>query len=235
MTSAADSGQGDIEHGLFPPLSRLSSSARDSVYRRLAERGTWYTPTLVVSRAVMLSGDSARSAIFGPNVLRDDERRQYAAPWLLEWWSMQVEERALDTSSVRVAEYDAAWKSNLYDVKRMQELGVRILAGSDAGSVLIYPGFALHEELRLLVEEAGLAPRAALWGATVGPAKYAGLDARLGRIAKGQVADLVLLDANPLESIRNTRRISGVMQAGRFRSRTVLDGMLGEVRRTVSR
>ena len=65
-------------------------------------------------------------------------------------------------------------------------------------------GFDLHEELRLLVEDGGLSPREALWSATVGPARFARLDQRLGRIAAGQIADVVLLDANPLNDIRNT-------------------------------
>ena len=114
----------------------------------------------------------------------------------------------------------------------MHELGVLILAGTDAGSVLVYPGFALHEELRLLVEDAGLTPLEALWSATVGPARFAGLQETLGSVTPGRIADLVLLSANPLDNIRNTRRVSAVIQGGRVFSRANLDALLAKARRT---
>ncbi len=235
LRAAVDSGQDDLEHAILPPLSRLSEAVRDSVYRSFAERGAWYTPTLSVTRAVMLSGDSADKAIFSDEALRVDERRPYASPWLLEWWRMQVDERKLDTSSVRATTGVEAYASSTSDVRKMIDAGVAILAGTDAGSVLVYPGFSLHEELRLLVEDANLTPRHALWAATAGPSKFFGLDSTLGKIAKGQIADLVMLDANPLQTIRNTRRIFAVMQAGRLYSRKELDEMLGQVRSAAAR
>ncbi|MEO8619963.1 MAG: amidohydrolase family protein [bacterium] len=232
ITIAVDSGQKDIEHAIYPLLSRMSAEARDSVYLEFAKWGTWYTPTLVVSRVVTMPTDSAKLAIFGDNVLRDDERRAYASPWLLGWWRMQTDEAATDTGPARVTAALEAYASSVADVRRMHELGVLLLAGTDAGSVLVYPGFALHEELRLLVEEAGLSPLDALWSATVGPARFAGFDKELGSIANGKIADLVLLDANPLDNIRNTRKTFAVMQAGHLYSRADLDGILRAVRTT---
>jgi len=234
LRSAIDSGQTDLEHAILPPLSRLSEAARDSIYRTFVINNAWYTPTLTVSRAVMLSGDSAARAIFSDEAIRGDERRAYASPWLLGWWRMQVDERAGDTSSARAAQGVEAYQSSTNDVKRMHELGVNILAGTDAGSVLVYPGFGLHEELQRLVEEARLSPRNALWSATIGPARFARLENRLGTIAAGKIADIVLLDADPLANIRNTRRIFAVVQAGRVFSRAALDALLSEVRSAVA-
>ncbi len=234
LRSALDSGQTDLEHAILPPLSRLSAPARDSIYRKFVDNGAWYTPTLAVSRMVMLSGDSAARAIFGANAVRLDERRRYASAWLLEWWRMQVDERAADTSSARAAALEEAYWSSTRDVKRMRELGVNILVGTDAGSVLVYPGFALHEELRLLVEEAKLSPREALWSATIGPARFARLEGQLGDIAPGKIADFILLDADPLTDIRNTRRIFAVVQAGRHFPRAELDAILSQVRLEVT-
>jgi imidazolonepropionase-like amidohydrolase len=231
VTVAVDSGQRDIEHALAPPLSQLPAEARDSVYLEFAKWGTWYTPTLVVTRAVGLTGDSAKRAIFSDAAVRGDERQPFASQWLLEWWSMQVEERIADTSAANPAFARELYASSIADVRRMHELGVLILAGTDAGSVLVYPGFALHEELRLLVEDAGFTPLEALWSATIGPARFAGLDATLGNIAPGKIADLVLLDANPLDNIRNTRRISAVLQAGHLYTRKDLDGLMDKARR----
>ena len=234
MRSALDSGLTDLEHAILPPTSRLSAATRDSLYRKFVDNGAFYTPTLTVSRAVMLSGDSAERAIFSPDAIRLDERRAYASPWLLGWWRMQVDERATDTSSTRAAEGNEAYASSTADVRRMHELGVNILAGTDAGSVLVYPGFGLHEELRRLVEDVKLSPRDALWSATVGPARFARLDDRLGTLSAGKIADMVLLDADPLTDIRNTRRIFAVVQAGRLFSRAELDELLRQVRAAVS-
>lgn len=235
LRSALDSGQTDLQHGILPPLSTLSEAVRDSIYRKFVEKKAWYTPTLTVSRTVMLSGDSAARAIFSPEAIRLDERRAYASPWLLEWWRMQVDERIRDGPGMTAEAMEAAYRSSANDVRRMHELGVEILAGSDAGSVLVYPGFALHEELRLLVEDAKLSPRAALWSATVGPSRFARLENQLGTVASGKLADIVLLDANPLDDIRNTRRIFAVIRNGRFFSRADLDALLSHVRATVRR
>ncbi len=227
-----DSGLTDLQHAMF--LSRLSDAARDSIFRKFVVNGAWYTPTLTVTRAAGLFGDSAAKAIFGPDAITLDERRRYASPWLLGWWRMQVDERIGDTSSTRPAEADEAYRGSASDVHRMRELGVNILAGTDAGSVLVYPGFALHEELRRLVEDAQLSPRDALWSATIGPSRFARLDDRLGALSAGKIADIVLLDADPLTNIRNTRRIFAVVQGGRLFSRADLDALLTQVRSAVA-
>ncbi|MDP9206046.1 MAG: amidohydrolase family protein [Gemmatimonadota bacterium] len=232
---ALDSGLTDLQHGILPPLSRFSDATRDSIYRKFVENRAWYTPTLTVSRAVMLSGDSAARAIFSADAIRLDERRVYASPWLLGWWRMQVDERIADSSATSVTTLEALYQSSASDVHRMRELGVNILAGTDAGSVLVYPGFGLHEELRRLVEDAKLSPRDALWSATVGPARFARLDDRLGTLSPGKIADIVLLDADPLTNIHNTRRIFAVVQVGRLFSRADLDALLAQVRSAIAR
>lgn len=226
LQAALDSGQADIEHAFFPLLSAGAPERRDSVIARFVRYGAWYTPTLVVSRAVTLSGDSAYRLLFGERQEQVDERRRYASDWLLGWWRTQVEERRADTSTARARLIQQAYESSLEDVRRMRAAGVRLLAGTDAGSVLIYPGFSLHEELELLVTAGGLSPREALRAATIEPARFARLDDRLGAIASGRIADLVLLDADPLADIRNTRRIAAVVQAGRVLTRPELERLL---------
>ncbi len=91
------------------------------------------------------------------------------------------------------------------------------MAGSDFASeeTGIRPGFDLHEELVLLTE-AGLTPMEALQAATREPAKFLGLLDSLGEVKQGKIADLVLLDANPLEDIRNSRRIAAVIVDGKL-------------------
>ena len=96
----------------------------------------------------------------------------------------------------------------------LKNAGVKLLAGTDMPRAFVYPGFSLHEELALLVQS-GLTPLEALRTATYNPAEYLGALDSLGTVATGKLADLVLLDANPLTDIRNTRRISTVIANGR--------------------
>ena len=111
----------------------------------------------------------------------------------------------------------------------MQREGVGILAGSDEISPFVAPGFSLHDELELLVE-AGLTTMQALQTATLNPARFLNKAKDMGTIEKGKVADLVLLDANPLVDIRNTTKISSVVVNGRLFDRQSLDRMLSEIK-----
>ncbi|MCR9097139.1 MAG: amidohydrolase family protein [bacterium] len=108
----------------------------------------------------------------------------------------------------------ADWSLSL--VGRMDAAGVPIGAGTDTPIRLAIPGESLHRELELLVE-AGLEPAEALAASVRAPARFMGIEDRVGRIASGQLADLVLLEANPLDDIRNTRGIVGVVSRGRYR------------------
>lgn len=91
------------------------------------------------------------------------------------------------------------------------------------------PGYSLHDELALFVQ-AGMPKLAALQTATVNPAHYLGALDSLGTVSEGKIADLVLLDANPLDDIRNTSRIRAVIVNGRLLTRTALDSLLATVR-----
>ena len=93
--------------------------------------------------------------------------------------------------------------------------GVPLLAGTDLGDPYVIPGYALHDELALMVA-AGVTPLVALQSATSEPAKAFGLSGAVGAIRPGQMADLIVLDADPLADIRNTRRIRAVVLNGRW-------------------
>ena len=116
----------------------------------------------------------------------------------------------------------------LQNVRLANEAGVVLLAATDVDIPLGVPGLSLHEELARLVE-AGLTPLAALQAATRNPARVLGLADSLGSVEPGQLADLVLLDANPLEDIRNTQRIRAVVADGRLYRRDSLDRLLAGV------
>lgn len=131
-----------------------------------------------------------------------------------EWRNATAEWRGRD-ATVPLDTTFADWSLRL--VGRMHAAGVPIGAGTDTPIGRALPGDSLHTELERLVE-AGLTPLDALEAATVRPAEFLLLDAEMGTVAPGQKADLVLLDADPLADIRNTRRIVSVVSAGRVMS-----------------
>lgn len=99
-------------------------------------------------------------------------------------------------------------------VRAAHDAGVTIVAGSDTGGPRV-PGFTLHGELALLVQS-GLTPLDAIQAATINAARVTGRDKDLGTIEAGKLADLVLLDANPLDDIHNTTRIHAVIANGKM-------------------
>ena len=111
----------------------------------------------------------------------------------------------------------------------MRRAGVKIMVETDAngGFPSLIPGISLHEELRLFVE-AGFTPMEALQAVTLNPARFLGKEKELGTIERGKLADLVLLDANPLEDIRNTQKINAVVLNGRLLDRKALDKLLAQ-------
>ena len=113
-------------------------------------------------------------------------------------------------------------------VGEMNSAGVKLLAGTDTAYGYPVGGFALHDELALFVQ-AGLSPMEALQTATLNPAKFLGLTDSLGTIEKGKFADLVLLDANPLDDINHTKDIAGVITNGRYLPKETLQGILSKI------
>ena len=111
----------------------------------------------------------------------------------------------------------------------MHKAGVEFIAGTDVLNPYCFPGFSLHDELAILVE-AGLSPIEALQTATLNPARFLGVEKDIGTVANGKIADLVLLDANPLDDIRNTTKINSVVVSGRLLDKTALDQRLTQVR-----
>jgi len=113
----------------------------------------------------------------------------------------------------------------LENVRLLKEAEVLLLAGTDVGVPLQVPGISLHVELQRLVE-AGLTPLEALQAVTLNPARVLEMANSLGTVEPGKLADLVLLDANPLDDIRNTQKIRAVVADGRLSRRAELDELL---------
>lgn len=155
-----------------------------------------------------------------------DPLAKYApASWKDKTWPMFTKDIESGWSSDPLVDRENFFKAELKMVNEMNKAGVPILAGTDtAAGVRVYPGFSLHQELDLIAE-AGLTNMQTLQTATRNAGEYLGL-ADTGTIEKGTRADLVLLDANPLDNIGNTKKIRSVVLNGRYFSRADLDGLL---------
>lgn len=183
---------------------------------RFVRNQTWQVPTLTVLRSLSWIGDVHSG---------EDERLRYVAPALAQSWQHRLQ---TPRSAPELADQQELFRHDLQIVGDMNRAGVGLLAGTDSLNPFCFPGFSLHDELELFVQ-AGLSPMQALQAATRNPAEYWGNLDRAGTIAQGKRADLVLLDADPLADIRNTRRINAVVAAGVLLPRNRLNAMLSGV------
>ena len=188
-----------------------------ALFQRFARNGTWQCPTLVVRRSSILTDEKQLLA---------DSRLKYIPLSVRQRWRNLFRERLGDTDELEG--FKKRYRRTLEIVGAMYRAKVGILAGTDIFNPYLYPGFSLHEELELLVE-AGLTPFAALQTATVNPARFFGKEKEFGTIEKGKLADLVLLEANPLASIGNTQKIAAVVVNGRYLPKETLQRMLADV------
>ncbi len=129
-------------------------------------------------------------------------------------WSTVSKARPYDASDTN-GDFLKFAEWSVFLVERMHNQGVPIAAGTDTPIGLSVPGYSLHSELEMLVR-AGLSPLEAIGAATVKPAEYFSLQDEMGTIDIGMKADLVLLDADPLADISNSKRISAVISKGRL-------------------
>ena len=179
--------------------------------------GTYYVPTHLTRWA---------DAYADAPVVREDPALAYLHPLMKLQWAEDLDATvANDPAPEARAAYVDFYEKGLALTRQAQEAGVRILVGTD----YVVPGLDVHRELEQLTR-AGLTPQQALLAATVTPAEYAGQSHLFGEVSAGRVADLLLLDANPLQDVRNTRRISAVVFDGRLYDKPALQAIDQHVR-----
>jgi imidazolonepropionase-like amidohydrolase len=235
---ASNAGQKSIEHltgvfegcstvedellkgpkGLKRFLETFDDTKAAALIAVFAKNRTWQAPTLVWERG---------GNLLDQRDLQHDSRARYVpASWKNGTWRRFTEDILKDQANDDLETRQRFVAKELEVVRAMHRASMPFLAGTDtAAGVYVFPGFSLHEELQLLVQ-AGFTPLEALQCATRNPAEYLGKLGDMGTVEKSKVADLVLLDANPLDDIANTQRIAGVIAAGRYLSRADLDQLL---------
>ncbi len=229
VTEASDAGQRSVEHmtGIL-----LASSSREDELRS----GDRFDP--VRARALSNSLDPSRLEALAALLRRNGTS---VVPTLSNGWTRlgraRQDEGVLEADRLRYVPeaYRTAWtrqqppsvdletiqfEINVELVGLLHAHGVSILAGTDVVKPFFVPGFSLHDELGLLVS-AGLSEMEAIQAATRDAARFVGMD-DVGTIQRDMIADLLLLDADPLENIENTRRIAAVMSTGRLIERSEL-------------
>jgi len=199
-------------------LDTFSEQKAAELVAKFHAQQTWQTPTLI-----LLRNDAFPASDLS---LSSDPNTKYVPAKFVENWRKSYEAQIKNISAEEFSLRAASLEKSLALVRLMQRGGVKILAGTDSAAPYVIPGFSLHEELALLVK-AGLTPMEALQTATRNPAEFLGRLDSQGTIAAGKNADLVLLDANPLEDIHNTQRIRAVIVRGEELDRSRLDSLLG--------
>ncbi len=199
----------------------------DSLIKLLAQNQTWQVPTLAWQRG---------GTFLDQRDPKHDPLDKYVpAYWRDVTWPRFTDEMMPDLLRDPLALRQEYFAHNLQMVGAMHSAGVPFMAGTDtAPGVYIVPGFSLHDELANFVE-AGFTPMESLQTATSNPARFLGREASLGSVEPGKVADLVLLSANPLEDIRNTRKISIVVANGQVYDRAALDQISRQIEAAAKR
>jgi imidazolonepropionase-like amidohydrolase len=220
VEEAAASGIRSIEHlangRVFEecsPSTGYSLNGCRPRFQALASRGVWQTPTFAFSHAVplVLSGEALPHG-------------DYATEALREFWRRNFQEARVTSEAIEPLRRRNT--GSLPAARDMRSMGNRFLAGCD----LMVPGFCLHDELEWMTR-AGFTPLQALQTATINPAIFLDREATMGTIRLGNRADLVLLDADPLQDISNIRRIYAVVAGGRLLRREELERIKEQLRR----
>lgn len=205
---AANAGQKCLEHmhGIPFPFQKSDPELIPTLLRN----GTWADPTLTTFWA--------RAHVHEQAANQKDPRLKHIAPALKEFWDSQLPGFSNDALSLKILN----WR--LAAIQTLHKASVPPLAGTDLGFAYIYPG-DLARELELFVQ-AGLPALDALRTATINPARYLNMEKESGSVVAGKTADLVLLDGNPLEDVRNVRLVGAVIANGRYFDRVELDSGL---------
>ncbi len=184
-----------------------------------AAHNTWQVPTLIRERTSEFGDDP---------VYRNDPNLRYVGPATRQLWDSVAQQFSAKMGPAERNTLKQLYALQLKTAKLFADSGVPMLAGSDFGGIWLVAGFSLHQEFDQLAE-AGFTPLQVLQMTTLDGARLLGREARAGSVDEGKDANLVVLDANPLQSVQNLHRISGVVRGGKFYSKAALDGLKQKV------
>ncbi len=206
------------ETGLFAMfISDQADEARiPKLMNGLRDQNIWVVPTQALAER-WIAADKA------PDLLRNSPEMKYMDPQTLNNWEKTKKDLMANPkyNAAAIADYMRLRRKLIFECNKN---GVGLLLGSDAPQVFNVPGFSTHQELQYLVD-AGLTPYEALRTGTANVGRYLNRQ-DMGTIKTGAVADLVLLNGNPLEDVKQTQNIEGVMVGKRWLTKSYIQGAL---------
>ncbi|MEM7101191.1 MAG: amidohydrolase family protein [Pseudomonadota bacterium] len=201
--------------------SVFDSAKRAMIAQRTASNGVWNTPTLIAIEKTNTPSDE-RDAEFAR------EEMKYVSPQLKNQWRPANNVRFQFMTDDMLRGFRMMGRESQRMTKALQDAGAGLLVGTDTPEAFLIPGVSVHEELEQMVK-AGLTPDAALAAATSNVGAFLGQPGSFGIVAEGAYANLVLLQNNPLEDIRHSRSIAGIVLRGKYFDRDALDSKLREI------
>lgn len=214
---------------VFKDEQRNDSLFLSKAIEQIKTSGSVIVPTLVVFNMIINSINDDKFQTFSKN-----KSAQYMLSDDFNYWNSNQNPYRIDLKGKMIKGLDGLplleeyfkWMKTF--IKMLADADITLMTGSDKFGFVV-PGFSLHEEFQLL-HECGLSPYEILKATTVSPARYLNILATEGTISVGKNANLVLLNANPLDDIKNTQAIEGVVLKGKWFNRRSLDRMLKEVK-----
>jgi imidazolonepropionase-like amidohydrolase len=185
----------------------------DEAIRLLLNKSAWICPTYTVHKGFMRDYDPSYT---------DDKRLAFMSPSTVKRW-MANKKEPLTEQEIKNWNSDKLWYERvLVESNKFNKAGVKFLAGTDSPNFFVYPGFSLHEELEIFVNEVGFTPLGALQTATLNAVQFLGIEKEVGTVEENKLANLVILDNNPLKNISHTKSISGIVLSGKYKSKSQL-------------
>lgn len=195
------------------------------IFEVFVRNKTYQVPTLEFKWAQTFIDDLTKQV---------DPQLQYVPASEQQWWSPEKNFFARYRTPEYIVYRKRLFQKELELVGALHRAGVQLMTGTDLSGAYVFAGFSVHHELELFVQ-AGLLPLEALQAATRNPAIFLGQIDSLGTVESGKIANLVLLDANPLEDIRNTRKIRAVVLNGKYLSYETLQKLLADAKDSAKR
>lgn len=219
-----EAGQDGVDHGFARAFDNETREERLATWRRFAAAGVPVVPTLTVGGAILTQLDRLR-AIVEDDAGKIEPRRPYLSKFLIRDWREQFLEQSVEGQE----RFRKFAEQGRRDIREMHEAGIDVLAGTDTGVLNLYPGSSVHDELASFVKDIGMTPAEAIERATRRSAKFLRIGDSVGTVERGKIADLMLVDRDPLLDITNTRRISAVILRGVYYDRAGLETIRAQV------
>ena len=197
-------------------LDTYDETRASAIFKTFVRNNTWQVPTLEVKWTL---------TYFDDLVHQSDARLKYIPESQFQWWTPEKNFFAKYRTPEYIVYRKRLFQKEIELVRDLHRAGVQFMTGTDLSGAYVFAGFSVHHEMQLLVQ-AGLSPLEALQAATRTPALFLGEGDSAGTVESGKVANLVMLDANPLEDIRNTQRINAVVLNGRYLPKAELESLL---------